>query len=688
MTLYDLAFKQQVDNNIRRLSNTSRENEKKRAKKLRDQAEKEMDLLRNSASKKDGDEGGERGEFYPYRYFATEGFLPGYNFPTKPVYAYLSKYDTSKNTASGDEYISRPRFLAISEFAPGASIYHEGARYVVDGVSLPLGESVSTSEAAHVCSECGYFHLGSEGVDVCKNCGSEQIEIINDLLEYRKVTAKRSERITCNEEERQRKGYDVVTSYRFADRGNGEGDAREGKIILADGDEWGDITYGDAASIYLINLGLFREDDPAKTGFYIHPDNNAWIDDSVDAPLENDNPKPKKDKRAIHAVPYVRDEKNCVILRPKEELSPDAFASLQAALQRAIERVFSIESRELGVYPLPSEGDRRSLLLYEASEGGAGTLRQLLDSGKFQKVILTAFEVCHCDHEGVDIEDESNPNAKKECEVACYDCLLSYYNQRDHEIVDRKQAVEILKTLKGATIEVSPNCKPRSEHLADLMKLTGSSLEREWLQFFEENKLQLPTYAQKTFDFTTTRPDFYYAKHNLAVYIDGTPHDDQQQKEHDKELRDDLDEKGVIVVVFSKNDKDHWLEIVDQYRNIFYLDSERRPDGHKSESVNDSAWREILNEFDGFFGEDAKNFIKAAADAGIPAPSKDYVGYEVEGDDGEVVASLELAWPDKKIGFLTENQFEDKEKLEQKGWTIIDINRLSEAAEIFGGKEK
>ena len=104
-----------------------------------------------------------------------------------------------------------------------------------------------------------------------------------------------------------------------------------------------------------------------------------------------------------------------------------------------------------------------------------------------------------------------------------------------------------------------------------------------------------------------------------------------------------------------------------------------------NESASNAAWKEIKKLL---FENSAKLFADAAADAGIPAPPIDCVGYEVEGDDGGVLASVELAWPDKKIGFLTETQLEDKEKLEQKGWTVIDMSRLSEAAEMFGGKGK
>lgn len=45
-------------------------------------------------------------------------------------------------------------------------------------------------------------------------------------------------------------------------------------------------------------------------------------------------------------------------------------------------------------------------------------------------------------------------------------------------------------------------------------------------------------------------------------------------------------------------------------------------------------------------------------------PHEDNVGYEVEGDDGEVVATVEIAWPDRRVGFMTAQQAEDKEKLE------------------------
>ena len=101
------------------------------------------------------------------------------------------------------------------------------------------------------------------------------------------------------------------------------------------------------------------------------------------------------------------------------------------------------------------------------------------------------------------------------------------------------------------------------------------------------------------------------------------------------------------------------------------------------ESADSAAWQaveEILSD------DDAKRFAAAAADAGLPAPEEDHIGYEVEGDDRAVMATVEIAWPDQKLGFLIGKQLDDKEKLEKSGWKIIDMLSLSEAVEIFGGE--
>ena len=67
-------------------------------------------------------------DFYTYRYLATEGFLPGYNFPRLPLYAYVPG---GAGAASKAAYLQRARFFAIAEFGPRSLIYHEGRAFRV-----------------------------------------------------------------------------------------------------------------------------------------------------------------------------------------------------------------------------------------------------------------------------------------------------------------------------------------------------------------------------------------------------------------------------------------------------------------------------------------------------------------------------------------------------------------------------
>ncbi len=82
-------------------------------------------------------------------------FLPGYNFPRLPVQAFLP------TTREKGTFLSRPRFMALTEFGPRNVIYHEGDKYRVTRVMLPTGGAESRLVFAKLCYSCGFFHEGA-----------------------------------------------------------------------------------------------------------------------------------------------------------------------------------------------------------------------------------------------------------------------------------------------------------------------------------------------------------------------------------------------------------------------------------------------------------------------------------------------------------------------------------------------
>ncbi len=164
-------------------------------------------------------------DFYSYRYLASEGFLPGYSFPRLPLAAYIPGGRAGRGARDGD-YLQRPRFLAIREFGPGALIYHEGARYEVVRVQLPRsaeGTGQIETEDARRCTDCGYHHPISVGTDVCEGCGARLGAKTYGLLRLQTVHTRRRERISSDEEERRRSGFELEVSYRFSTHGDRPG---------------------------------------------------------------------------------------------------------------------------------------------------------------------------------------------------------------------------------------------------------------------------------------------------------------------------------------------------------------------------------------------------------------------------------------------------------------------------------
>jgi hypothetical protein len=421
-------------------------------------------------------------DFYTFRYLAGQGFLPGYNFPRLPLMAWIPSRRAYKGMKEdGGSMVSRPRFLGISEFGPRSLIYHDGRMYRVNkaklnsgtGDQISTGARLSTSSAV-VCSACGYGHLSADGktdvlASMCENCGAELTSDcrVDNLYRIETVETEAVERITANEEERQRQGYELQTMFRCIP--DSAGNIQQSRAeIHANGSSTGSpviaaLVYSPAALLWRINRGWKRRKIKSVLGFFINPVSGYWSkDEAADSDDQGDESDPKSKVPPQLIVPFVEDCRNILILAPRVIPSKDAMATLQASLKRSIEQLFQIEESELAVEPLPLEQDRKRILFYEAAEGGAGVLTRLVNEpGEFARVARHALEIMHYVvpenlSSRADLTDDLSTMGDTRCVAGCYRCLLSYFNQPEHEILDRRneEALDILVAI--ATSDIKP----------------------------------------------------------------------------------------------------------------------------------------------------------------------------------------------------------------------------------------
>ena len=511
-------------------------------------------------------------DFYSYRYLASEGFLPGYSFPRLPLAAYIPGGRAGRGARDGD-YLQRPRFLAIREFGPGALIYHEGARYEVVRVQLPRsaeGTGQIETEDARRCTDCGYHHPISVGTDVCEGCGARLGAKTYGLLRLQTVHTRRRERISSDEEERRRSGFELEVSYRFATHGDRPG--RIDAIATVDGEPALELVYGDAATVRLANVGRRRRKDDADRGFWLDTVEGRWLSDkqAADTTVDTDNLDDLADVASkAKVIPYVEDTRNIVAVRPAKRLDRTTATSLRYALERGAEAWFQLEDTELTTDELPDPAGRGRFLFTESAEGGAGVLRRLLlEPDALAQVARIALARCHFDPVTGDDLDHA-PGASERCEKACYDCLLSYGNQLDHSLIDRHAVRDLLLDLTRATTAAGAGGRTRAETRELLGALADSSLERAFVTWLDDGGYNLPDRAQVTVTPARARPDLVYDLPTgpVGVFVDGPVHDHPAQAERDTGAEERLIDAGWTVIRV-RHDGD-WGAVVARFQSVF-----------------------------------------------------------------------------------------------------------------------
>jgi hypothetical protein len=368
-------------------------------------------------------------------FLARNNVLPKYGFPVDTVELQIGSRTDTKDSLR----LSRDLQMAIAEYAPGAEIVADGKMYTSRYIRRMPGKNNSDGW------EIGYYAK-------CPNC--DEPNFTRDLS----VRKKGKDCISCKQKIEGRRWNKTL-------------EPRRGFISLPDGKsvplkrperdyKTDDYYVGDIqAEIFpkrlfdvngmQVSLVSTANDTLAVVGTSPHRvcsvcgyASNA----GSDIPKSHNTAGGYKCKntegtgseyRLSHT--FKTDVVKVSFYTPKAA-DCDTMLSVLYAVLEGISKELDIERTDIKgcLHQQKWEGSARliySLVLYDAVAGGAGHVRRIVteDGNQFRKVLQSAHEIV----------------AKCNCDPSCYQCIRNYYNQKIHDLLDRKKAADFLRDWLG-----------------------------------------------------------------------------------------------------------------------------------------------------------------------------------------------------------------------------------------------
>lgn len=413
-----------------------------------------------------------------------------------------------------------------------------------------------------------YIDFGSS-VDTQQNCPSCGTPIIpsreiHKCIPFPDMRASSGEYIGCEEEKRLIRYYDVIVNYKEkAEK------IRHFNIISQEGNTFAECTYEQDALIYYVNRGQISfnpESDQKSETFNYCIACNQWI---TTKSIENHLTQGTAQTCANNGIEsdilkdlmlFVKGSHDVIKLHftcPEDIIASgegsinEYYTTLKEVLLQSILLTFNMDERELGgiILPIPDSNESK-IVIFETEEGGIGALKALIINPiRYNRFLNMMAELIH-------VKDiETGEEYEDPCNRACYNCLLGYWNQRDHRYLNRQVVKPLIQTLHKSKIEFI-SLDPIEAQIERLKNLLGSGLdsqlEKRVLDFMLKMKIPLPHHAQYPIPdrdpasgkaFILSVADYYYQDKNLCIFVDG-PHNKPEIKQDDDEKRKKLRRKG------------------------------------------------------------------------------------------------------------------------------------------------
>ena len=371
-------------------------------------------------------------------FFSDRGVLPGYAFPI---------YNVSLTTVDTDLRLERDLRLALSEYAPGASIVAKGKLWRSVGIRTPPRNNALERKHYAVCPRCWHVEHDLDKDEVfrdtaCPVCGHDGAKPVRRKFQYivpafgfTTDLQKQGEDLTFDRPMR-------IPASRVLFVPQKDEDDPVQVAMTGTGGLSVEVRTTENADFFVFNDG----DDPRGRGFFLCRSCGLQLDPDARNNQGHQSPMGRACQGRGEWVHLGHDFRGCAARlafggsgRPYDDQA--FWMSLLHALLGGMSDALGIELSDINGVIRPIRQDEygiiQEIVLFDDVPGGAGHVQRLEDQGELLSVLEAAHNrVAHCG--GCD------PSA------SCYRCLRSYRNQASHDLLIRQPVAEYLDRLRSA----------------------------------------------------------------------------------------------------------------------------------------------------------------------------------------------------------------------------------------------
>lgn len=382
-------------------------------------------------------------------YLSKKNIIPKYGFPVDTVELVTSFDKNAISNSFGKSSklrLQRDLMIAISEYAPGSEVIADGNIYKSQYIKRPTGQNkVWDLFDFGVCSnkQCGHLNIRrhisedeNQFIGNCEICGKEVYKDNTFIIpEYGFIISPQINKSTTKKPERTYRGE----IYYIGDKE--ENDKNKNKELRIN-DHTIRIKSTSNDELVVINTSNFFVCDSCG---YAKCDEKYKEENFIIDKYSHNNPYGKScmNKKLNRRTLGHKFKTDVAYISLNFYLEKEKAWSVVYALLEGISQYLGIERNDISgtlhYNRLDSGIWETNFILFDTVPGGAGHVRRIgeADEVQLKNMLMKSLEIvknCNCG-------EDSNGDS------ACYSCLCNYYNQKHHDMIKRRYAVEFFENI-------------------------------------------------------------------------------------------------------------------------------------------------------------------------------------------------------------------------------------------------